>query len=709
MRGPTRSPIRFLGFGPRYPVVRQYDRVDCGPACLLAILRFHGGDAGLAPIRALAGTDASGTSLLGLYQAAQSLGFDARGATGDYESLRGVNLPCIAHVVAGGGPHYVVVYEAGEHELRVVDPARGLVRLTRTEFERIWVQGAVLLLDPGPELYSAPPPHWFPWVLHHCRGAKGWLVQSVFLGLVYTALGLVTAFVVQRLVDDFIPGGHGSRIIAAGGILLGLQLIRAMVGYLRQRFLVGLGKRTATAIAHELIGHLFSLPSRFFDTWKRGDVAARLQDASHVQNAVLQILGSTTIDVLVTALSLGVVFYFSAEMGWVALLLVPPYALAAGMVAVRLHHEHYEALGAYGRLQGSYIDTLEGIEAVRRSGATAIFSNATLALFGMFQSKVERLGHTQAAAVSKLEAVGGVFLTAVLTAGALLVLAGDLAIGAMFAAYSLAAGALPSLQGVMGGLFTLQAGSAAALRLQDVLLTEPERNPGVYPFRMERELRLNNATFQWSPNEPLLQGTNLTLHPGQTTGLSGANGSGKSTLIHLLTRRYPLADGMLTVDGVAAEEIDLHSYRRNVALVPEAVKVFNGTLGSNLAMAAPDLSPEALLKRLHELSVEGFLRQFRAGLATEVGEDGRRLSAGERQMIGLIRALLGKPAVLIVDEGFNALDPEAFAQAVRLVSAHARNGAVLLVSHVQQLISLADERFILEGGAVLPDTPRRAA
>ena len=126
-------------------------------------------------------------------------------------------------------------------------------------------------------------------------------------------------------------------------------------------------------------------------------------------------------------------------------------------------------------------------------------------------------------------------------------------------------------------------------------------------------------------------------------------------------------------------------------------------------MAAPDLSPEILWERLREFSVESFLERFSAGLDTEVGEDGRRLSAGERQMIGLIRALLGKPAILIVDEGFNALDPEAFAQAVRLVKAHARNGAVLLVSHLQQLISLADERFILEGGAVLPDTRRRAA
>lgn len=700
---------RWLGLAPRYPVVRQYDRVDCGPASLLAVLRYHGGDAGLAPVRALAGTDASGTSLLGLYKAAQSLGFYAKGATGDYESLRRVDLPCIAHVVVEGGPHYVVVYEAGEEHLCVADPARGLVRLSRGEFERIWVQGTVLILEPGPELQSEPPAPWFPWVLHHCRGAQGWLVQAVFLGLVYTALGLVTAFVVQRLVDDFIPGGRASRIIAAGGFLLGLHLIRAIVGYLRQHFLVGLGKRAATAIAAEFIGRLFSLPSQFFDTRKRGDVAARLQDASQVQSAVIQLLGSTTIDALITVLSVAAVFHFSLEMGRITTLVLPPYALLAGSVASRLHHEHHEALGTYGQLQASYIDTLDGIDVVRSSGTAAVFSSATLALYGVFQSKIERLGFTQASAGFKLEAVGGVFLAAVLTTGAVLVLNGGLAIGAMLAAYSLAAGALPSLQGVTDGLFTLQAGAAAAQRLQDVLLTEPERNLGSSPFRMERELRLEKATFQWTHGEPLLSEANLTLQSGRITGLSGANGSGKSTLIHLLTRRYPLAEGTLTVDGLAADAIDLQSYRRNVSVVPEKVKIFNGVLGANLAMGAQDLSIATLMERLGELSVGPFLKRFKAGLDTEVGEDGRRLSAGERQMIGLIRALLGGPKILIVDEGFNALDPEAFALAVRLVRSQARRGAVLLVSHVEPLMALADERFILRGGTVLADTCPRAA
>jgi ABC-type bacteriocin/lantibiotic exporter with double-glycine peptidase domain len=423
---------------------------------------------------------------------------------------------------------------------------------------------------------------------------------------------------------------------------------------------------------------------------------------------VTQILGSTTIDALVTVLSISDVFYFSPDMGWIALLLVPPYALLAVRVQARLHHEHRETLGTYGQLQASYIDTLEGIEAVRRSGATSAFTSATLALYGVFQSKVERLGYTQATA-SKLEAVGGVFLAAVLMTGSLLVLDGELAIGAMFAAYSLAAGALPSLQGVTDGLFTLQAGTAEAQRLQDVLLTEPERNAGILPFRMKRELRLENATFQWSPTEPLLRGSSLRLRHGSITALRGANGRGKSTLIHLLTRRYPLAEGTLELDGVAVEAIDLGSYRRNVALVPEYVKLFNGTLVSNLAMAAPDLTHEALLKRLRDLSVGSFLSRFKAGPGTAVGEDGRRLSAGERQILGLIRALLGDPTVLIVDEGFNALDPEAFELAVHLVKRQSRRGAVLIVSHVESLLALSDERFVLQHGALLPDRRPRAA
>ena len=272
----------------------------------------------------------------------------------------------------------------------------------------------------------------------------------------------------------------------------------------------------------------------------------------------------------------------------------------------------------------------------------------------------------------------------------------------MMASYSLVAGALPSLQRVLESLFTFQGGAAAAQRLQDLLLTDAESNEGLSPFRMGMELSMDNARFEWPNGEQVLNGASLTLKRGHIVGLSGSYGSGKTTLVHLLSRRYPLSDGRLMVDEFEASTIDLDSYRREVSVVPETVKIFHGTLGENIALGARRVPEEELGRRLHDLSVGPFIGRFTGGLATLLGEDGRRVSAGERQMIGLIRVLLSRPSILIIDEGLNALDPQTFRTAAQVLSEHASRGAILLISHHPSVLALADERFRLDGGVITP-------
>ena len=692
-----------------HPLARQYDRADCGPACLLSVLRSHGGDAAMTHVRELSGTDANGTTLLGLRQAAHALGFDARGAQGDYDALRREALPCVAHVIVDGKPHYVVVYEAHEKRVRVGDPASGVRWMARQDFEQIWSNRVVLLLIPGRELSSEPTPHWVLWFITRLRHTNGWLIQSVFLGLVYTLLGLVTAVVVQRLIDDMIPAQDAKRILAAGAFLTALQLVRSLVGYLRQRFLVGLSKRAASAMAEEFLERLFKLPARFFDTRKLGDITTRLQDASHIQASVLHVLGSTTIDILVTLLSLAIVFRYSSLLGWTALILLPPFIVLTGLVARKLRHEQHEALSAYGRLQASYVDAIDGIETIRSHGAGGLFTRLHCGLFGVFQNGVERLGITHATVASKLDGFGGALLAVVLTVGALEVLRGDLGLGAMIASYSLVVGVLPSLKRVTDSVFNLQAGAAAAQRLQDLLLSDPEEDAGSLPFRMATALRLEEAHFSWPHGGPLLRGAGLTLPRGRIIGLTGPNGSGKSTLVRILTRSYPIGAGRLMIDDIPAEDIDLRQYRQNVGVIPEAVKIFNGTLGDNLLLSEPGLSPEVVALRLRALSTDAFMSRFPAGLSTVLGEDGRRVSAGERQIIGLIRTLMATPSVIIVDEGLNALDPPMFELARNLLQAHARRGAVLLISHDPAVLRLADQVFVLDRGVITAEIPARAA
>ena len=163
------------------------------------------------------------------------------------------------------------------------------------------------------------------------------------------------------------------------------------------------------------------------------------------------------------------------------------------------------------------------------------------------------------------------------------------------------------------------------------------------------------------------------------------------------------------IDDIPAEDIDLRQYRQNVGVIPEAVKIFNGTLGDNLLLSQPGLSPEVVTLRLRALSTDAFMSRFPAGLGTVLGEDGRRVSAGERQIIGLIRTLVATPSVIIVDEGLNALDPPMFELARNLLQAHARRGAVLLISHDPAVLRLADQVFVLDRGVITAEIPARAA
>lgn len=689
-------------FRPRYPVVRQYDVADCGPAALLSVLRYHGGDASLVRVRELAGTDARGSTLLTLLRAAQGLGFDASGATGSYDDLTRVEGPCIAHVVMEGGlHHFVVVFRADADRLVVGDPGRGRVTMTRAEFEAIWVRRAVLLLTPTANLRRERAPHWTAWIGTHFRREETWLLQSLFLGVAYTVLGLLTAVFVQWLIDRFIPGKRMDAIIATGIFLGVLQALRAAAGFLRQRFLVELNKRVSLAVTGEFLEHLFRLPAAFFDTRKKGDITARIHDAVKIQGALLRVIGTTLVDVLIIIGSLVFLFFMARPLAWVALASVPVYAAILLRTTRRIKLQQRDVMSGFAHVEASYIDSLDGIEEIRGFRAGGVFARLNGLLFRTFQERNERLGITQARVALAAELAGGAVVIGSLIYGAVLVIGGELQLGQMMAAYSLLAGMLPATAQLVEANIALQGASVAATRLMDLLLVEAEPDGGEAPFRLEHTLAVRGGTFVWPKGQELLREVELQVERGRLTALCGFSGAGKSTLVKILERKYPLTGGALLLDGRDAGEFSLESWRRGLVTVPETVKIFNGTLGDNLLMGRDIADPEWVGRRLAELGMLPFLARFEGGLATLVGEDGRQLSSGERQVVGLIRALLDSPDVLVMDEGINAIDVQIAGMILRTLADYAREHAVLLISHNLRTLLGADHLYLLEGGTVV--------
>ncbi len=687
--------------------VRQYDQSDCGPAALLSILRFHGGNESLPYLRQVSGTDMHGTTLLNLAGAAEAVGFAASGAIATYDDLIVARLPCIVHLrLHDGREHYVVIYSASISAVWIGDPSDGVKRWRADEFRRQW-DGVVLLLEPTSQLAHRPPPSTWRWAIGYFRRDHTWIIQSVFLGAAYTAISLTTAGAMHWVVDAFIPSGDRRMLLVTAALLGCLAMVRVVIGYVRQRFLIGLGTRFGDAITGDFLEHIFALPADFFGTRKAGDLTTRVRDNLRIQAAVLRILGNAVSDSLIVAGSLAFFYVLAPPLAWVVFGSAITYTLVGAAGIHGLRDRQHAVMHTYAVAEACCIDSLNGIEEISGFAVSDPFVRKNRDLQSQFQAASARLTTRQAALSTMVDGVGGLLLILCLVSGALFVLDGRLLLGEMMAAYGLLAATLPSIGRLADSVFALQGAAAAVTRMMDMLLVAREGPRAGLPFVMEHACSVEDGAFAWRTGEVLFHDINITIRVGEVTGLWGDSGTGKSTLVRVLERKCSLTEGRIMIDGTGADRFALPGYRSSVAVIPETVKIFNGTLEDNINLGRATLALQPIDLVVDRIGVASFFRRFPSGLRTVVGEDGRRLSSGERQLIALLRALVGAPRLLVLDEGFNAVDPETAALIMHAVREHARTSAVLLISHDVNTIAACDRLYVLAHGTLSqPDNAR---
>ena len=685
----------------KYPLVKQYDQKDCAPAALLSVLKFYGGNSSLPHLRELCNTNLQGSTMLDIVNAAKELGFKAIGASGEYKDLLKEKMPVIAHVVIDDTlNHFVVVYKIKPNKVFIADPGKGKYWLIKDEFLKIWKSKAVVLLEPEKELFKRETPHWYNWVLAYIKKEETWVYQSLFLGTVYTILGLATALFVQLLLDKFIPTKDIHKIIYSGIFLAVVLIIKSLAGYFRQRFLIILNKNVNTKINADFLEHLFKLPKKFFDTRKIGEITARLNDAIRIQRAILQVVGVSLIDIFVIVGSFGLMFYFSEMLAWLSLALIPIYALVLLFSVKKIKAEQNEVMKGYASVESTYFDSLKGIDEIISFGAGASHSAKNKFFFHNYQEKVKTLGFTQASLSLIAEIFSNLIVVALLVAGAVWVVEGKFLLGEMMAAYSLLANILPAVNRFVDANIILQETSIASIRLMDMLLINSEKSNGKLQFKMSDSLSIKNGSFSWNGRKNLFENIDLKIVKGQITSLWGNSGAGKSTLVQILQRKYKLNNGNIFVDNINAEKINLSDYRKKIGVVPQAIKIFNGTILENIMLGREIKDYSLLEKRIVELGLLPFYERFEYGLATIIGEDGRELSGGEKQLVSITRALLIKPKILIVDEGLSGIDIELEKIIFDVLKNYSKENAVLLITHNLNSIMKTDFVYVLANGTI---------
>ena len=782
-----------MRMGSAYPVVRQYDQLDCGPAALLSVLRYYRGDTTLVHARQLCRTDIQGTTMLDMVQAAREMGFVAYGARGSFDELAREKMPCIAHILLPEGVnHFLVIYKIKGDRLFVGDPGKGRYYLSRSDFEKMWRQHAVILLRPNspPEGIPAakaalfpikwrksPRPDgllyhksssWLRWISGYLLKQQAWLQQILFTGLLYTGAGLLVALFVQTLIDRLIPAKNLDKLLFAAAALMLMLALRAAVGYLRDRFLVVANKRLSLEVTGDFLIHLFRLPKSFFDTRKIGDITARIDDSLRIHRTCLLLMQSVLLDLLIALGALLFMFYFSLLLGTLILVMLPFYTAVLWRQARRLKKRQREVMQSHAAVASTYIDSIQGMPEIMSFNAAPAFTRLNQGMFGNFQEQIERLGLMQAGLTLAVGLLGAFISVILLAAGAWQVIAGELLLGQFMAAWSLLSYILPAVTTLVGGFVEFQGAEVAAQRLMDLLLVETEagldaagertdehssqESPGRLsdasegadkhsPQKISARLpdagdgadehaspkscdrpshagdgaeqqavplpcfRVENLAFAWPKSPPLLREVTMILPSGRITGLWGASGAGKSTLVQLLQRKYMPLSGSIYIDETPIDRLNLGDLRARMGVVPQQIKIFNATLAENLLLGRPAASVEEIILRLDGLGLRPLLERFNHGLATLLGDEGRKLSGGETQLLGLARALYGQPQLLIIDEGFSAIDVDLEKSLAGIISAWASRHAVLLITHNLDSLRGTEYIYLLREGRIEEEGP----
>ncbi len=589
---------------------------------------------------------------------------------------------------------------------------QGSVQWELAELEACYT-GVVLFARPHfrfdartPEVRAPAAAHWF-WtsVLKQRFVYRDVLWAALLINCFALALPLFTMNVYDRVV----PNQAVETLWAlAAGVLL-VMVADVAMRLLRGRFVDEASARIDVDISASLMEKVLGLRLEHRPE-SVGSFAANLRGFEQVRDFI----ASGTVTALV---DLPFALLFVLVVAWISPWLALPVMVAFGLMLLGgwllqhpLHSLAESSYKASALRNATLIESLSAIETIKSQGAE-----------GVVQAKWERANVFLARMNVKMRGVaaGAQYLThfmaqlvtvVVVVIGVYLIGQRELSMGALIACSMLSSRALAPAAQVVGLLMQYQ-GARTALKSLDKIMAKPVERPEgenfIHRAQLRGDIEFRNVRFTYPNRQDVaLDGLSFKVQAGEKVALIGRVGSGKSTIQRLMLGLYQPTDGAVLVDGIDLRQLDPADLRRNMACVSQDVNLLYGTLRENIALGMPYADDAAVLAAADVAGLAEFVNRHPRGFDLLVGERGESLSGGQRQSVGLARAVLQNAPVLLLDEPTSAMDFSTEARITQRIQTFAHDKTVVLVTHRTSLLSMVDRVIVVDGGRIVADGPR---
>ncbi|HMR83660.1 MAG TPA: peptidase domain-containing ABC transporter [Niabella sp.] len=686
--------------------IKQRDITDCGAACLASIAAFHKLKLPVSRIRQYAGTDKRGTNVLGLIEAAEKLGFQAKGAKGSFESLFKIPLPSIAHMVLKNGlHHYVVIYKATKKHIVIMDPADGKVyEKTHEKFKEEWSSVIILILPredflAGNETTSNLTRFW-----QLIKPHKAIMMQALAGAVVYTILGLSTSIYMQKIIDFVLAEGNLRLLNLLSVAMIIILIFQLLIGYYKSLFALQTGQHIDARLILGYYKHLLKLPQRFFDTMRIGEIISRVNDAVKIRMFVNDVSLSLVVNVLIIGFSISLMFLYYWKLAVIMLLIVPVYALLY-FISNKINRKWQRTLMEDGaELETQLVESLNAAGTIKRLGLENYANNKTENRFYNLLHTIYKTAVYGLYTGNAIEFFTRLFTIILLWAGSYFVMQGALSPGELLSFYALTGYLTGPATALIGANKSIQDALIAADRLFEIIELETEaaaENKVELTPELMGDISFNNVFFRYGTRIQVFNNLSLLIKKGNSTAIVGESGSGKSTLMSLLQNLYPLTNGNITIGNFDLQHISYKSLRKIIGVVPQHTDLFAGTIIENIAIGThePDMQKILFLSKI--TGINEFIEKLPANYNTMLSEQGVSLSGGQRQCLAIARALYREPEILILDEATSNLDPASENQIRQALDWYRnQNKTIIIIAHRLSTIKNCDTILVLQNGVL---------
>jgi ATP-binding cassette, subfamily B, bacterial len=541
----------------------------------------------------------------------------------------------------------------------------------------------------------------------YTRPVRGRMILAMAAVLGSMTCGLMVPLVIQRILDGPVANKNTTNLpwLILGVAALGAT--EAILFFTRRKLTIGPATQIEANMRVDLYRHLQRLPISFHDGWQSGQLLSRaVSDLSTLRRFIGFAVVFLVVNCLILVLGLVVLFLLSPMLGLISLACALPLILISTLYESKYATLARRSQDQVGDLATAVEESVLGIRVLKAFGRGPELTKRFLKQARELRATELRMVKVVALLWAAIIMLPELSLGGHLLFGALAISNGTMTVGTLVAAITVATYLRWPVDSI-GWLLTEANRAATAcdrfweVMSTEVTITDPER-PRSLATPVRGHIRFENVHFAHpGTGKEILTGVNLDVRPGETIAIVGATGSGKTTLTTLVPRLADVTAGRITIDGVDVRRLTLDDLRTAVATAFEDPVLFSASVRENVALAAADgVTDEQVREALRIAQAEAFVDNLPWGLDTRIGEEGLSLSGGQRQRLALARAVVGKPAVLVLDDPLSALDVQTEAEVEHALRSVLRDVTALVVAHRPSTVQLADRVALLADGKI---------